>query len=97
MVVASKSDALGVLAVDATHVYWTSRGSVWNADGYYEGTVMRAPISGGAPAVFARKQATSGPIVVVASNVYWSVKSEDTRDAAILRLRTDACQDSACR
>jgi organic radical activating enzyme len=97
---ASRQHTLSALAVDGANVYWTNQGSVWNKDGYYEGEVVRVPITGGATAVFARQQVASGPIAVAGNNVYWSVTRDvasGSREASIVRLRSDACQAGVCR
>ncbi len=52
----------GVIALDGTYVYWTSAP---------DGTVMKASIAGGGPAILASGQLSPDGIVVDSVNAYW--------------------------
>jgi len=52
----------GVIALDGTYVYWTSA---------HDGTVMKASIAGGGPAILASGQYSPNGIVVDSVNAYW--------------------------
>ena len=56
------------IAVDATHVYWASRG---------DGTIHKAPLAGGGDTVIATGQLTPENVVVDASYVYWTDPKAD--------------------
>ena len=90
---ASKQDKPRFLTIDASHVYWTNEGSIWNSSGFYEGSVMRVAIGGGTPAAFARKQDIAGPLALTGQGVYWAVS---TPTPTVVRLARDVCQDGAC-
>jgi hypothetical protein len=70
-VVASNQDMTlgGSITVDATSVYWTTQGDCVSA-GVCPGTVMKAPLCGGAPTTLS---ATQGGVAVAVddSSVYW--------------------------
>ena len=68
VVLASGQTAPYYLAIDATHVYWSTYGSIPQHDG----TIMRVPIGGGTPTELASGQAAPGGIAVDATNVYWA-------------------------
>jgi hypothetical protein len=56
-----KGQGYNYVAVDATHVYWTT-----------DDAVMKVPVGGGAPIILASNQQSSAGIVVDATNVYWT-------------------------
>lgn len=60
------------LAVDATHVYWTTGGDLGDGGG----TVMKVPIAGGAPITLANAT-LPWAVAVDASNVYFSAVTPD--------------------
>jgi len=55
------------IAVDALNVYWTMHGGSGA-----KGTVMRAPLDGGTPAIVAASQDLPDGIEIDAVNVYWA-------------------------
>ncbi len=63
------------IAVDGTHVYWTSRQAVG------PGFVMRAPLGGGAPEVLDVEPGQVNSLIVEGPWVYWT-----SRDAGVMRV-----------
>jgi hypothetical protein len=70
------------VVVDATSIYWTNFGS-GSAD---DGSVMKAPLSGGAPTTLASGQAQPMGIAVDGSYVYWANHALDSTDPAVKRV-----------
>ena len=70
--VASIPSSFFSMAVDATHTYWTTLGTL--DDSYQhstDGTVMKAPFGGGTPTTIASAQDTPHNLVVDATSAYW--------------------------
>lgn len=66
------------LAVDGTHVYFTTR---------QDGNVMKVPVAGGTPTVIASKQKFPSAIVVDGTSVYWTNYGGSTGpDGAVMKL-----------
>ncbi len=70
------------IAVDATHVYWTTSGAQANA---WQGTVMKVPRAGGMPITLATGQPYPGDIAVDATSVYWIV-GMNSYERAVMKL-----------
>jgi hypothetical protein len=58
------------IAVDATHVYWSNSG--YDPPGSSNGTVMKAPLAGGAPTPIATGLQKPRMVALNASHVYWT-------------------------
>lgn len=69
MLVIDKQNYPEVVVVDATHIYWTTRGTV---PAFKDGTIMKAPIAGGDVVQLASAQARPLGLAVDASSVYWT-------------------------
>jgi hypothetical protein len=66
------------LAVDGTHVYFTS---------YQDGTVSKIPVAGGTPTIIASKQKMPSSVVVDGTSVYWTNYGGSTSPAgAVMKL-----------
>jgi hypothetical protein len=67
-IIASGQFGVHGIAVDGTSVYWVTS-SAGNAS---DGTVMKAPVAGGAATTLATGQAAPRAIAIDATNVYWT-------------------------
>ena len=63
------------LAVDATHVYWTSDDDGADGSGSPLARIMRAPKGGGPKEVLAEKQAAAYGVAIDDGFVYWTTTS----------------------
>jgi hypothetical protein len=70
------------LALDATHLYWASRGAV----GAGNGSVLRMPIKGGAVTTLATGQADPTQIAVGTTHVYWTNTGDFHADVGLMRV-----------
>jgi len=77
-VVASRQSGANSIALDATHVYWTS---------YNDGTVMKVPLAGGTPTTLASGQVAMNDLTADGTSVYWT-KYGDTglQDGAVMKV-----------
>jgi hypothetical protein len=72
-----------MLAIDATYLYWSNRGSA------ADGAIMRMPLAGGAPVVLASGQAGPLGVAVDAANLYWAnygTAANSYTDGTIMKL-----------
>lgn len=70
------------LAVDAKHLYWTSRGAV----GAGNGSILRMPIEGGAVTTLATGQADPTQIAVGTTHVYWTNTGDFHASVGLMRV-----------
>ena len=77
VVLASDQELPEEIAVDATHVYWTTFGFEGK-----NGAVMKVPLDGGTPTALASDQDGLTPIAIDAADVYWVRQ----HDEAIVRV-----------
>jgi len=73
------------IAVDATHVYYTTRGT----EGHSDGTIVRVPIAGGPQQVVAPGLRAPTHIALDETSVYASVlgtRAHDYRDGAVVKV-----------
>jgi len=66
----SSNATLLSLAIDGTHLYWTSNGSATGGDKI--GTVSKVPLDGGSPTVLATVDDWPYDLAVDATHVYWT-------------------------
>jgi hypothetical protein len=72
------------IVADTANVYWTASGT--NANGYSDGTVMKAPVGGGAPVSLASAQAFPYGIASDGANVYWANNDNAGTAGAIMSV-----------
>jgi hypothetical protein len=75
------------IALDDQYVYWSKN------DINHTGSIMRIPLSGGSPAVFAPAQVVNG-IAVDATNLYWPDRSNLDDGTIVKALRTDGSMET---
>ncbi|RYZ65970.1 MAG: hypothetical protein EOP08_05835 [Proteobacteria bacterium] len=83
---AFSADVSGVhksMAADATHVYWASTGPT---SGATDGTVWRAPLTGGQPQLLAGAQHRPWSLAVDDEAIYW-IKNASGGAGAVMKLR----------
>ena len=59
------------VAVDETHVYWTTLGSLGDGGDVGDGAIVRVPRAGGVPETVAKEQLRASAIAVDAKSIYW--------------------------
>jgi hypothetical protein len=91
------------LAVDARAVYWVNSDFSAPVPGFRSpdmiGTVMKAALTGGTPAVLASGQSDPRAIAVDAKNVYWANYGDGTDAIEVMTIPLDGgstCQEGVC-
>jgi hypothetical protein len=85
---ASRQFLLGLIAVDATSVYFAVDVSPGNTT-MFSGAILKVPIGGGTVTTVASGQYEPGGLSVAGANVYWSVPYLNSTPGALLKTGSD--------
>jgi hypothetical protein len=72
------------VAVDASHVYWVTPGTLEH--GFADGAVWRVPLGGGAPAAVATGQAQPVAVGLDDDAIYWTASGSPAGTGALMKL-----------